>query len=390
MSIYKEAKHTKLGVTFFRQDQQPGAPSTSALVSRVGETGPAAHQLEIGERIMSVQGTAVEGPLHAAKLLRESEGYLRVGKLPKRPDFDENLSEYLRLDAELVAAQLAPKPQPPKLNVEAAAAMPTGGGESEGFLNSARRHLDSISSINLGEQAGELTARGIRALGAVGTGVVDAVDAVAAVLPTQENRERRAAVTIQTARRGAQARQRYGAERAALLLLQSSIRRKLAADQAGKVRRYKRTLENWAALVIQEARRNQIVRRKLRERARLRASAEAAERAAAASASKGPLASAKRLARSLSFTRRNAASASKKGAEAEAEAAGEGRAEEPPSVPTAESPAPEMLAGDREAEAKAEGGVTKLVRKLSFSRRRGGEKTPSKATAASDFTPVRV
>jgi hypothetical protein len=37
---------------------------------------------------MSVQDQDVRGPLHAARLLRESEGYLKIKKLPKRADFD--------------------------------------------------------------------------------------------------------------------------------------------------------------------------------------------------------------------------------------------------------------------------------------------------------------
>ena len=61
-----------------------------SIISRIGAQGPAAGKLNVGERIMTVQGVTVEGPLHAARMLRESEGFMKIGKLPKRGDFDAN------------------------------------------------------------------------------------------------------------------------------------------------------------------------------------------------------------------------------------------------------------------------------------------------------------
>ena len=47
---------------------------------------------------MSVQGQDVRGPLHAARLLRESKGSLKIEKLPKRADFDAKYEEYAQSD----------------------------------------------------------------------------------------------------------------------------------------------------------------------------------------------------------------------------------------------------------------------------------------------------
>ena len=47
---------------------------------------------------MSVQGQDVRGPLHAARLLRESKGTLKIEKLPKRADFDAKYEEYAQSD----------------------------------------------------------------------------------------------------------------------------------------------------------------------------------------------------------------------------------------------------------------------------------------------------
>ena len=86
--LYKESKDSKLGVTFYRRDPQEGGVPEAAIISRLGATGPAVGKLFVGERIMSVQGQDVRGPLHAARLLRESKGTLKIEKLPKRADFD--------------------------------------------------------------------------------------------------------------------------------------------------------------------------------------------------------------------------------------------------------------------------------------------------------------
>ena len=106
-TLYKESKDTKLGITFFRRDPQDNASRDSALISRIGAAGPAAGKLSVGERVMTVQGVPVEGPLHAARMLRESEGFMKIGKLPKRPDFDEKLEYYQQLEAEAARAAMA-------------------------------------------------------------------------------------------------------------------------------------------------------------------------------------------------------------------------------------------------------------------------------------------
>ena len=110
---------------------------------RIGATGPAAGVLEVGERIMSVQGAEVTGPLFAARMLRESEGYVKIVKLPKRDDFDENLEEYqakeaqLARDAMVAANQIGQQPQStPRTD----AATPRGPRcSSSGSTSSSRR-----------------------------------------------------------------------------------------------------------------------------------------------------------------------------------------------------------------------------------------------------------
>ena len=107
VTLYKEDKDTKLGITFFRRDPQDGASGNSALVSRISPSGLAANELSVGERIMSVQGVSVEGPLHAARMLRESEGFMKIGKLPKRDDFDANLDRYQQMEQEAARNAMA-------------------------------------------------------------------------------------------------------------------------------------------------------------------------------------------------------------------------------------------------------------------------------------------
>ena len=116
--LYKESKDSKLGVTFYRRDPQEGGVPEAAIISRLGATGPAVGKLFIGERIMSVQGQDVQGPLHAARLLRESEGYLKIKKLPKRADFDAKYEEYAQIEAE--NARKAIEAEEPALDVSEA------------------------------------------------------------------------------------------------------------------------------------------------------------------------------------------------------------------------------------------------------------------------------
>ena len=145
-TLYKETRDTKLGITFFRRDPQDNAAADAAIVSRIGPTGPAAGKLNVGERIMTVQGVRVEGPLHAARMLRESEGYMKIGKLPKRDDFDTNLARYQQVEAEAARAAMAnalpgqtgastPRTDAPTPRGPGAASVPSGFGSGLRPLN---------------------------------------------------------------------------------------------------------------------------------------------------------------------------------------------------------------------------------------------------------------
>jgi hypothetical protein len=94
---------------------------------------------------------------------------------------------------------------------------------------------------------------------------------------------------IQKGFRAFAARGHFHEERGAVLMLQSAARRK----KAQQVRKYKATLVNWAAIVIQENWR----RHKLREKAKL----EQAKKGAEQTPKKGI---GSRLVKSLSFSRR--------------------------------------------------------------------------------------
>jgi len=314
-TLYKESKDTKLGITFFRRDPQDAASRDSALISRIGASGPAAGKLNVGERVMTVQGVPVEGPLHAARMLRESEGFMKIGKLPKRPDFDEKLEYYQQLEAEAArAAMAATLPgQQPQSTPRTDAPTPRGPGAGSSVPSQYASGLRPLNqpqqpqlSLNIGEGLqttgaqlsaraqevtqgigdwfGQLSARAGTQVAKLGSGINNLAEAI----PTQANKETKAARTIQKGYRAFAARGHFHEERGAVLMLQSAARRK----KAQSVRKYKATLVTWAAIVIQENYR----RHKLREKAK------AAELAKAEATPKKGIGS--RLVKSLSFSRR--------------------------------------------------------------------------------------
>jgi len=323
ITLYKEAKESKLGVTFFRRDPQEGASPESAIISRIGSNGAASGKLEMGERILKVNGTIVEGPLHAARLLRESEGYLKIGKLPKRADFDANLPRYQELEAQAAReAMAAALPgQQPQSTPRTDAATPRGPGASAvpSQYSSGLRPLNqggeqpglqlNVASIGDGIQqaGGQLSARAIEAMGGLGENlgqlsaragkwfekVGNDINRAAELIPTQQNRERWAARTIQKRWRAYAARGHFHEERGAVLMLQSAARRKSAVA----VRKYKETLVNWAAIVIQEAWKRHQLRVKSKELEKNGGDGGSSHRGNSKSIGS-------RLVKSLSFTRR--------------------------------------------------------------------------------------
>lgn len=327
ITLYKDSRDTKLGVTFFRRDPQDNASPGSAIVSRINAQGAAHGKLEMGERIYQVNGTAVEGPLHAARLLRESEGFLKITKIPKRDDFDVNLERYQQIEAEAARqAMAAALPgQEPQRTPRTDAATPRGGGTSAGMVAAQAQYSSGLRPLNqqaggspgglqlnnmnlaqnlqeaggqlsartqeiagnLGDQWGQLSARAGKWFDKVGKNV----SKVGELLPTQQNKETRSAVKIQKAWRSYGAQAHFHEERGAALMLQSAARRR----KAQAVRKYKETLISWAAIVIQEAYRKHKLKQKAKELAEANSSA-------ATPRSKGSVVG--RLAKSLSFSRR--------------------------------------------------------------------------------------
>ena len=128
----------------------------------------------------------------------------------------------------------------------------------------------------------QLSARAGNFMNKIGSGMQKLTEAV----PTQGNKEYKAARVIQKAWRTYASRGHFHESRGAVLMLQSAARRK----KAQAVVKYKATLQNWAAICIQEAFR----RHKLRQKAK----ALEAEKAKSNKGIGG------RLVKSLSFTRR--------------------------------------------------------------------------------------
>jgi len=139
-------------------------------------------------------------------------------------------------------------------------------------------------SQGIGDFWGQLSARASTHVAKLGSGI----SKVAENIPTQSNKEHKAARAIQKGFRAFAARGHFHEERGAVLMLQSAARRK----KAQHVRKYKATLVNWAAIVIQENWR----RHKLREKGKADASKKATETPKKGIGS--------RLVKSLSFSRR--------------------------------------------------------------------------------------
>jgi len=326
--IYKEKKDTKLGVTFYRRDPQDGGVPEAAIISRLGATGPAVGKLEVGERIMSVQGIDVQGPLHAARLLRESEGYLRISKLPKRDDFDANHERYGRVEADNArrAMEAALPGQLPQSTPRTDAATPRGPGavntplltglrvvsgpagaapsnsEPATPMESAKLAIDvagaNMQAMQLSlAQATESKVQEIQSnLGNLSARAGRFFGGIAAAMPTQENKRNRAALKIQKAFRAFAARGQFHEERGAVLMLQAASRRR----KAQTVLKSKKDVKHHAALQIQRAGRRMVQRKKANVAACQKVADEAA--ATAKGTSPGILG---KLSRSLSFSKRN-------------------------------------------------------------------------------------
>ena len=95
VTLYKGDKNQRLGISFLsvedarRRGNQDSIDEKLTVVAMVAEDGPAYTLLRRGERVISVGGVALEGPVHAANTLRQSEGYLKVTVLPPLEGFDD-------------------------------------------------------------------------------------------------------------------------------------------------------------------------------------------------------------------------------------------------------------------------------------------------------------
>ena len=270
VTVYKETRDTKLGVTFYRRDPQEGGHKDSAIISKLNNEGPAAGLLRVGERILRVQGHEVEGPLHAARLLRESEGFLKITKLPVREDFERNKNRYAQIEAEAArkALEAALPGQEPQRTPRTDAATPRGpnastmpaltglrviGGPGAPGANGAPPGLGL--NINAVQQQADVALQQLSQagqqfqhnLGNLSARAMSFVSNVGDLLPTQTNKEKRAAMKIQKSFRAFAARGHFHEERGAVLMLQAAARRQKAQD----IGKSKRKHVDWAAMTIQ-------------------------------------------------------------------------------------------------------------------------------------------
>jgi len=332
VNVYKENKDTKLGVTFYRRDPQDNAVPNAAIISRLGAAGPAAGKLAVGERIMQVQGVDVEGPLHAARMLRESEGYLRITKLPKRSDFDANIEKYAAIEqANARAAMEAALPgQQPQSTPRTDAATPRGPGAGTMPLLTGLRVINQPAPSNsstppdvgtnvklaldvaganvqaMQAQLAQATNKGVQDLqtnlGNLSARAGKFFGGLAAALPTEENKRNRAALKIQKAFRAFAARGQFHEERGAVLMLQAASRR----HKAQAVLKYKKDEKLWAALAIQIKWKRHLRRKRAAKQAAERQAAEDAALANAPASARGSSPGIlTKLSRSLSFSKRN-------------------------------------------------------------------------------------
>jgi len=352
--LYKESKDSKLGVTFYRRDPQEGGVPEAAIISRLGATGPAVGKLFVGERIMSVQGQDVQGPLHAARLLRESEGYLKIKKLPKRADFDAKYEEYAQIEAENArkAIEAAQPGQAPQATPRTDAATPRGpGAGAPGPLltglkvingpgapsSSAPAPTPPPGGLNIAAGFANFMQGAEQNFGQLSARAKSVFESVAEAIPTEENRlkkelraKNRAATRIQKCFRAYKARGQFHEERGASLMLQAAVRRRQAQAE---LKLKKDNLRQWAATKIQSGARHMIYRKK-------KSKAEERKRQKESSI----MGQMGKMARSLSFTKRNQKKES--------------------STPRASDAAPPAA-----SEPAAEGTLGKMARSLSFTRR---------------------
>jgi len=104
VTLYKPERSQKFGIRFFSYEETKeraakpkgkAAPKIpmGAFVAMTAEDGAAHECFFRGERIVSIGGWPIEGPQHCAEVLRESEGYVRVGVLPPLPGFDVSMGD---------------------------------------------------------------------------------------------------------------------------------------------------------------------------------------------------------------------------------------------------------------------------------------------------------
>lgn len=326
--IYKEKKESKLGVTFYRKDPQEGGQEHAAIVSRLAQNAVSEGKLQPGERIMSIQGMAVQNPLHAARLLRESEGYLRIGKLPKRDDFDANYARYAEVEAENArkAMEAALPGQAPQATPRTDAATPRGpnaattplltglrvinqpgtpGSSSDNKVEGLKLAIDTAGANiqamqqQVAQATGEKVQEFQQNIGNLSARAGSFFANLAASLPTENNKRNKAALRIQRVFRAFSARGQFHEERGAVLMLQAASRRKKAQEELNEKKMQK---QDWAARGIQGS-----GKRMLRAKKAKAKHAQEAEEAAAAAAAKssGGGGIMGKLSRSLSFSKRN-------------------------------------------------------------------------------------
>ena len=110
VTLYKAFAGQKLGLRFFeeRDARNRGAPDDNklAVVAMVAEDGAAYGLVERGDRIIGIAGTYVAEPIHAAEILRQGEGYMRLEVLSAPPGMDLTIRD----DEDIPAA--TPRPTP--------------------------------------------------------------------------------------------------------------------------------------------------------------------------------------------------------------------------------------------------------------------------------------
>ena len=278
VALYKAALHSKLGITFFRHGFM-----SAAVISQLEPTGIAAHSLLEGEQIVSVQSVLVENPLHAADLLRKAVGYIRVGRLLRRADFDPKeharlvdaereagLDSWRRQEAvELVSRHIAEPERPPAPLVFNRKGHPPAQLPRLALPLSlpgvASSSSDPPGVSTLIDPAMPLSAR-VSKFGELLS--VAASELFDYIQPGAQLRKQQhaAAVSVQAAFQRHAAQRGYLRQLDAALRLQSAARRRAARSALRdlQMEQYLQLQRNWAAMVVQEAFRRHLFHRKLR------------------------------------------------------------------------------------------------------------------------------